>query len=99
MRPVLFILCLVSCGSVCCAQIDSSRTVNPPLTTTHVPIPGVDTPLSGPGTMLQSPPQPNAVVLPEKGRKNRSRKTVPPSDPRAFGVAVPIGQTKKDSIR
>ncbi|QHV97174.1 hypothetical protein [Spirosoma endbachense] len=98
MRSVLFFLSISLCGSICFGQIDSTKTPREPSTTTRVPIPGVDTPLSGPGTMLQSTPDPNAVVAPPNNGKKRKGKTVPPSDPRAFGVGVPIGKAKKDSL-
>ncbi len=85
---------------VCVAQTDTARATRPsPSPTTTVPIPGVDTPLSGPGTLLQSSPNPNAQPVSQpKGRKRRLR-TSPPSDPRAFGVAIPLEGAKKDTLR
>ncbi len=43
---------------------------------------------------MQSSPDPN--VLPAG---QRDRKTHPPTDPRAFGVAIPLGKSKKDTLR
>ncbi|WP_338874689.1 hypothetical protein WBJ53_03630 [Spirosoma sp. SC4-14] len=99
MRPVLLIIFLTLYVSVCRGQIDTTRARREPSPSAQVPIPGIDTPLSGPGTLLQSSPQPNAVVTPQNSRKKRKLKTMPPSDPRAFGVAIPIESTKKDTIR
>ncbi|WP_040006461.1 hypothetical protein [Fibrisoma limi] len=64
---------------------------------THTPIPGVDAPLSAPGTLLQSPPNPNEAATIQQQQGNR--KTAPPSDPRAFGVSIPLGKTKRDTLR
>lgn len=97
-RPVL-VLSLGLWVSVCCGQTDSTRSSQDSPRPT-VPIPGIDTPLSGPGTLLQSSPSPNAVPVPEtKGRKRR--RTSPPSDPRAFGVAIPLegAKAKKDTLK
>ncbi|GAB3889420.1 hypothetical protein [Spirosoma agri] len=101
MRSILFFLSVGLYSSVCLGQVDMDTTKAPrePSPTTRVAIPGVDTPLSGPGTMMQSTPDPTAVVQPQDNRRKRKNKTVPPTDPRAFGVGVPIGKTKKDSLR
>lgn len=97
-RPVL-VLSLSLWVSVCCGQTDSTRS-SQDSPRPAVPIPGVDTPLSGPGTLLQSSPNPNAVAVPEKKGRKRRLKTSPPSDPRAFGVAVPLegAKAKKDTL-
>lgn len=94
---VVFLL-LISSASICFSQTDTSRKAQPSPQPV-VQIPGIDTPLSGPGTLLQSSPNPNAVAVPQKrGKKGRLR-TSPPSDPRAFGVAVPLGGAKKDTLK
>ncbi|QJW90357.1 hypothetical protein HNV11_13715 [Spirosoma taeanense] len=98
MRPILFSLFLCLSGSVCFAQIDSARTVrsgqtpNPPVLT-----PGINSPISAPGTLMQSSPRPNA--LPQGTLGKGDVKTTPPSDPRAFGVAIPLGKAKKDTLK
>ena len=92
MRPVLICLAMSLFGSVCFAQSDSSRTTQQPVQK-QVSIPGVDTPISGGGNTAQVPTNPVPPV-----QNNKKRKTQPPSDPRAFGVSVPIGKTKKDSL-
>ena len=92
MRTVLFLLAMSLSGSVCFAQSDSSKTTEAPVQK-QVAIPGVDTPISGGGMTAQMPTTP---VPPRND--NKKRKTQPPADPRAFGVSVPIGKTKKDSL-
>lgn len=92
MRSVLIVLAISLFGSVCVAQSDTSKTIQQPVPK-QVSIPGVDTPISGGGMTAQTPANP---VLPVQN--NKQRKTQPPSDPRAFGVSVPIGKTKKDSL-
>ncbi|GAB3705624.1 hypothetical protein GCM10027592_38290 [Spirosoma flavus] len=89
--PVCFALCLVS--AVCFGQADSSKTTQEPVQK-QVSIPGVDTPTSGPGLTAQTP-----TVTPPPPQDGKKRKTLPPSDPRAFGVSVPIGKAKNDSLR
>lgn len=97
-RSTLFFCVLSLSASVCFGQTDSTRTAqDSPSPRPAVQIPGVDTPLSGPGTLLQSSPNPNAVPVPPRNGRKR-RRTNPPSDPRAFGVAVPIGGAKKDTL-
>ena len=99
MRSILFFLSMSLCGSVCFGQVDSTQRPQPrPSPQTRVPIPGIDTPMSGPGTLLQSSPNPHAAARGRKGRKGKF-KTNPPTDPRAFGIAVPLEQPKKDSLR
>ncbi|MCK8491109.1 MULTISPECIES: hypothetical protein [Spirosoma] len=108
MRSFLLLLSISLYGSICFGQADSSQrltkldsaqTPREASPSTHVPIPGVDTPLSGPGTMMQAPANPTATAIPQNDRKKRKNKTNPPTDPRAFGVGIPIGKTKKDSLR
>ncbi|WP_460912296.1 hypothetical protein [Spirosoma areae] len=95
MRYAFFFLLSVLATSLCFGQIDSTqnaqRSANPPVLT-----PGINSPVSAPGTMMQAPVQPNVNLTPKKDGK---RKTTPPSDPRAFGVGIPLGKTKKDSLR
>ena len=79
MRCVLFSILLFSVSSVCVAQVDTtgfkqSRTQQAPQR--EVLIPGVNSPASSPGTLMQSSPDPN--VLPAD---QRDRKTSPPSAP------------------
>ncbi|MDB5243993.1 MAG: hypothetical protein JWP57_4619 [Spirosoma sp.] len=93
---VVFALLILS-ASVGLGQTDTARKVQPSPNPV-VQIPGIDTPLSGPGTLLQSSPNPNAVAVPQKRGKKGRLKTNPPSDPRAFGVAVPLGDAKKDTL-
>lgn len=92
MRPVFICLAMSLFGSVCLAQSDTAKTIQQPVQK-QVSIPGVDTPISGGGITAQVPANP----VPPVQNKNK-RKTQPPSDPRAFGVSVPIGKTKKDSL-
>ncbi len=92
MRPALICLAFSLYGSVCFAQSDSSKTTQQPVQK-QVAIPGVDTPVSGGGMTAQVPANPVPAA-----QDNKKRKTLPPSDPRAFGVSVPIGKAKKDSL-
>ena len=94
MRPVFLCLAISLYSSLCFGQNDSSKTTQQPVQK-QVFIPGVDTPVSGPGMTAQVPT--NSAPPTQNG--NKKRKTAPPSDPRAFGVSVPIGKTKKDSLR
>ncbi len=91
----LVILCFaISLYSpICFGQADSSKTTREPVQK-QVSVPGIDTPISGPGMTAQVPTNP---VPPAKN--NKKRKTMPPSDPRAFGISVPVGKTKKDTLR
>ncbi|WP_020594841.1 hypothetical protein [Spirosoma panaciterrae] len=96
MRTVLICSILCLSGTLCFAQADSSKVIQQPADR-QVAIPGVDTPVSGPGLTAQVPlttPPP-----PQNGRKKR--RTQPPSDPRGFGVAIPIekDKAKKDTLR
>ncbi|MCX6214375.1 hypothetical protein [Spirosoma sp.] len=98
MRTFLFLLAVSLSGSACFAQSDSLKKVEQtPVQQSPSPkqvaIPGVDTPLSGGGMTAQTPNNPIPPV-----QDNKKRKTLPPSDPRAFGVSVPIGKTKKDTL-
>jgi hypothetical protein len=111
MRPILFSI-LISLGSFSAfAQTDSvlkpnvpprtqviTPTNNPPQTSgsPQVLTPANGSPLSTPGTLMQAPADPNATLR-EEGRNKR--KTTPPSDPKAFGVAVPLGKTKPDTLK
>ncbi|MBD2699008.1 hypothetical protein IC229_00050 [Spirosoma sp. BT702] len=88
---VCFAICLF--GSVCFGQADSSKTTQEPVQK-QVFIPGVDTPTSGPGLTAQVP-----TTTPPPPADGKKRKALPPSDPRSFGVSVPIGKAKKDSLR
>ena len=94
MRLLIVCFAISFFGSVCFGQADSSKTVREPVQK-QVAVPGVDTPVSGGGLTAQTPENP--VITPNNGDKKR--KTQPPSDPRAFGVSVPIGKAKKDSLR
>ncbi len=94
MRPVSICFAISLCGSLCFGQNDSLKTTQTPVQK-QVFIPGVDTPVSGPGMTAQVPTN----TAPPLQKDNKKRKTVPPSDPRAFGVSVPLGKTKKDSLR
>jgi hypothetical protein len=95
MRPVLltFFGCLFALASF--GQKTDSTNTDHRSTHPNVMIPGVDSPISAPGTLMQSSPNPNQ--LPPTS-DNKRRKTTPPTDPRAFGVAVPLGKTKRDSL-
>ena len=97
MRLVLvcFAICLSS--SLSFGQADSTKTTQQPVEK-QVAIPGVDTPTSGGGLTAQEPATLAPVTTPQNidGDKKRKRKTQPPSDPRAFGVSVPIEPGKKE---
>lgn len=95
MRPVFFSLVISLYASVCFGQSDSTKRTQEPAKT-QVLIPGIDSPTSSPGALMQSSPRPNEVATPP-GKKGA--KTTPPSDPRAFGVAVPLGKAKKDTVK
>ena len=98
MRCLLFSFLLFGASSVCIAQVDTagfdrSRVQKAPQR--EVLIPGINSPTSSPGTLMQSSPNPNTLP-PDQ----RDRKTSPPSDPRAFGVAIPLEKrAKKDTLR
>jgi len=97
MHCLLFSFLFFGVSSVCVAQVDTagfdrSRARKAPQR--EVLIPGINSPTSSPGTLMQSSPDPN--VLPAG---QRDRKTHPPTDPRAFGVAIPLGKSKKDTLR
>lgn len=94
MRTLLFFFAASLSGSLCFAQNDSTKTVIQEPTVKQVAIPGVDTPISGGGMTAQTPTNPLPAV-----QNNKKRKTLPPSDPRAFGVSVPVGKAKKDTLR
>ncbi|WP_461141993.1 hypothetical protein [Spirosoma pomorum] len=99
MRSLFFSLFVLS-AATCFGQIDSitrSKGESPRTAQQPVMIPGIDSPTSAPGTLLQSPPNPNAAA-PAKDDKKR-RRTNAPSNPRAFGVAVPLGKSKRDTLR
>lgn len=94
MRPVIICFALSLYGSFCFGQADSSKTLQQPVQK-QVAVPGVDTPVSGGGLTAQTPTNP----LPVTQDGDKKRKTQPPSDPRSFGVAVPIGKSKKDTTQ
>ncbi len=101
MRPVLLLFALSLCTSVCVGQTDTTRNttgVSERSSQAQVPIPGVDAPLSAPGTLMQSTPDPNRLNAQPNRRRNRRNRTTPPTDPRAFGVGVPLGKAKRDSL-
>jgi hypothetical protein len=99
MRTVMLFIFAGLYTLTCHGQNDSTRKTEGP-TPSQVIIPGVDAPVSAPGTLMQSSTQSNAVATPaQSDRKRRRVRTAPPSDPRAFGVAIPIGEPKKDTIR
>ena len=70
----------------------TNQTASP---TKEVFIPGVNTPVSGPGMTAQVPE--NQGPIPQSGEKDP--KLLPPSDPRSFGVSIPLGKTKKDTLK
>ncbi|WP_234736744.1 hypothetical protein [Tellurirhabdus bombi] len=111
MRPILFSILISLCSFSAFAQNDSVLTPRvPPRTqvltpannapqssgSTQVLTPANGSPLSTPGTLMQAPINTNVPVQ-EEGRNKR--KTAPPSDPKAFGVAVPLGKTKQDTLK
>jgi hypothetical protein len=98
MRTLLFFLAISLYTSISFAQSDSTKAVQQtPVQQSPAPkqvaIPGVDTPLSGGGMTAQTPNNPIPPV-----QDNKKRKTLPPSDPRAFGVSVPVGKAKRDTL-
>lgn len=98
MRTLLFFLALSTYSTLSFAQSDSTKKVQQtPVQQSPAPkqvaIPGVDTPISGGGMSAQTPNNPVPAV--QDGKK---RKTLPPSDPRAFGVSVPVGKAKRDTL-
>lgn len=97
-RVLLCTLFLALCSVVGFGQTDTSRRSAPePSSRPQVIIPGVDAPMSGPGTLLQSSPNPNTLPAAQPGDKKR--KTAPPTDQKAFGVGIPLGKAKKDTLR
>jgi hypothetical protein len=97
MRSILLLAaCLYT--SACFGQIDSTKRTQGPAQT-QVLIPGIDSPISSPGTLMQSSPRPNAMPEGQTTTRKGKVRTTPPSDPRAFGVAVPVGKSKKDTLR
>ncbi len=98
-RAVLISVWLASATIVCYGQRDTARPAPPPA---NPPImtPGIDSPISAPGTMLQSSMQTQPErPLRRKRKGKRGMQVEPLSDPRGFGVAIPIGTAKKDSLR
>ncbi|GAB3772346.1 hypothetical protein GCM10028818_12440 [Spirosoma horti] len=96
MRTLVFFLAASLTGSICIAQSDTARIVQQTQqepVERQVAIPGVDTPISGGGMTAQTPMNPVPPV-----QNNKKRKTLPPSDPRAFGVSVPVGKAKRDTL-
>ncbi|GAB4027210.1 hypothetical protein [Spirosoma koreense] len=96
MRLIIICFALSLSGSICYGQSDSTKTVKQPVEK-QVAIPGVDTPVSGGGMTAQEPL--NGDTAPLTNPKKRKGKTQPPSDPRSFGVSIPVGKTKKDTLR
>lgn len=99
MRSIPFCFLLIGLSSVCFAQVDTagfdrSRAAQAPQR--EVLIPGINSPTSSPGTLLQSSPDPNTLPADQRGK----RRTTPPTDPRAFGVGIPLEKrVKKDTLR
>ena len=95
MRAILFFIFISLYGSIAFAQGDSSKTTKMPVRR-DVAIPGVDTPISGGGVTAQMPVNP---TMPAQNG-NKKRKTQPPSNPRAFGVSIPLekDKAKKDTL-
>ena len=95
MRAILFFIFISLYGSIAFAQSDSSKTTKAPVVR-DVAIPGIDTPISGGGLTAQMP---ETTPLPARN-DNKKRKTQPPSDPRAFGVSIPLekDKAKKDTL-
>lgn len=96
MRIIVFILTvsLLGCNSLVRRTPPRVTTQTAP-PTKEVSIPGVDTPVSSPGLTAQVPE--NQVPVLQPGQKEP--KILPPSDPRAFGISIPLGKTKKDTIK
>lgn len=94
MRFIVIFIAASLYGSVVFAQRDSSKTTKMPVRR-DVSIPGVDTPISGGGMTAQMP-----VVTPQPApNTDKKRRTQPPSNPRAFGVSIPLEKAKKDTLR
>lgn len=92
-----FVLAFVGVGlwsPVCFGQADTSKVAQPPVQR-EVFIPGVDTPVSGPGLNAQVPVNTPAPA----SRGSKKRKTLPPSDPRGFGISLPLEPARKDTLR
>jgi hypothetical protein len=81
-------------------QADSTTIQRQPPTNGTQPVlpPGIDSPLSAPGTLMQSTPNPSAAAEPLNKNGQRKR-TAPPSSPRSFGVSIPLGKPKRDTTR
>ncbi|WP_020605042.1 hypothetical protein [Spirosoma spitsbergense] len=94
MRFIIIFLSVSLYGSIAFAQSDSSKTTRMPVRR-EVFIPGVNTPISGGGVTAQMPVNPTMPAQDD----NKKRKTQPPSDPRAFGVSIPLEKAKKDTLR
>ena len=97
MRVVVIFFAVSLYSSICFGQADTSKVVQHEPVDREISIPGIDTPMSGPGLTAQVPF--NSPPPTRKGDKKR--KTLPPSDPRAFGVALPLEQQapKRDTLR
>ncbi|MFD2569600.1 hypothetical protein ACFSUS_03090 [Spirosoma soli] len=97
----LFSIIVFGCfyTSICFGQSDSTLRQQKPPVQEQILIPGVDSPISSPGTLMQSSTRPNEVVTPGSNQRKRKGRTTPPSDPRAFGVGIPVGEAKKDTTR
>lgn len=96
MRFIVFFLTVSLSGCASVAHRDSAKVttqMTPP--PKEVFIPGVDTPVSGPGMTAQVPE--NQAPVPQAGEKEPN--VLPPSDPRSFGISIPLGKPKKDTIR
>ena len=95
MRVILFFIFTSLYGSIAFAQSDSSKTTKAPVQR-DVAIPGIDTPISGGGLTAQMPEN---TPLPARN-DNKKRKTQPPTNPRAFGVSIPLekDKAKKDTL-
>lgn len=94
MRFFIAFLFISLFGSASFAQSDSSKTLQAPVER-RILIPGVNTPVSGPGMTAQVPVNP----APELKPGEKEPKILPPSDPRSFGISIPFGKTKKDTLR
>ncbi|GAB3561139.1 hypothetical protein GCM10027578_01210 [Spirosoma luteolum] len=96
----LLLLSFLCCAALTSyAQTDTTRRPAPARSQTQPVVPpGVDSPLSAPGTLMQSPPNPGASAEPTTPSGKR-RRTSPPASPRAFGVSVPLGKPKRDTLR
>ncbi len=96
----LLLACIAIClsGSLSFGQADSTKTTQQPVEK-QVAIPGIDTPTSGGGLTAQEPTNIMPVSTPQNTDKKRKRKNQPPSDPRAFGVSVPIEPDRKEPAK